>query len=923
MKYMFGNIKSFWAAAVLMLAGFTASAQVAFNVDAPRVVGLEESFRIVFITNAEPSSFDPPTINGFDVLAGPTSSRMSSTQIINGKRSESFEVSYTYILQPKSLGKHTISSATVVVDGKKYSSQPVTIEVVKGEDAGKSQSSNNAAAGVGKNDVMLKLSVNKSRVVKGEPLVATLKLYTKVPITGFEDVKFPSFNGFWSQEIETPQNIEFARENVGGVIYNAALLRRYLLVPQQTGTVNIDQSEMICMVQVQSSNSGSPRSVFDQFFSDYQTVRKRISAPAIKVVVDALPGGAPASFTGAVGDFKLDAKFNRDSVNANEAVSLMVTISGTGNINLVEAPQIEFPADFERYDVKTTDKSSKGGSGASGSKVFEYPLIPRGAGDFKIAPLEFTYYDINKKRYVTLTSGDLRIKVGGDIGTGATYSGSNLPAGVNKQAVKSLGSDVRYIRTGASGLARGHNMFFGSLLWFILLFSTAAAYYLLRKVLDKRIERNRDIAGVKNRRANKVARARLKNAETLLKQNLYSAFYEELYRALLGYASDKFSLPVSELSREKIGESFTARNTDKTVTDEFFALMDTCEFARYAPNQGNVEMHNNYERAIRLISALEGQGSESKSFIPKMKSVPVILLLAGLMTLNASVSTAATSQNDQQGQQTLTLTNPAAQQDSAQNRQPAQMQPASGADAIASAVAAITITDQRELWNTANDRYIQNDFQGALAHYLKIEELGYTSESLLYNLGNTYFKLRDYGKAILYYERVLKMDPSDRDAANNLALARDYTLDKIEEVPEFILTTWIKGINYSISSNGWGYISVIMFIAFAVLMLGFRFAPVSRLRKLSFFLAMLMLLLGLFASLFSWNQKHAFLTRDTAIVMKPVSSVKSSPDSSGKTLFILHEGTKLKILEELGGWQRIQLADGREGWIISIDIEVI
>ena len=168
--------------------------------------------------------------------------------------------------------------------------------------------------------------------------------------------------------------------------------------------------------------------------------------------------------------------------------------------------------------------------------------------------------------------------MGGDIGTGATYSGSNLPAGVNKQAVKSLGSDVRYIRTGASGLARGHNMFFGSLLWFILLFSTAAAYYLLRMVLDKRIERNRDIAGVKNRRANKVARARLKNAETLLKQNLYSAFYEELYRALLGYASDKFSLPVSELSREKIGESFTARNTDKTVTDEFFALMDTCEF---------------------------------------------------------------------------------------------------------------------------------------------------------------------------------------------------------------------------------------------------------------------------------------------------------------------------------------------------------
>ena len=604
MKYMFGNIKSFWAAAVLMLAGFTASAQVAFNVDAPRVVGLEESFRIVFITNAEPSSFDPPTINGFDVLAGPTSSRMSSTQIINGKRSESFEVSYTYILQPKSLGKHTISSATVVVDGKKYSSQPVTIEVVKGEDTGKSQSSNNAAAGVGKNDVMLKLSLNKSRVVKGEPLVATLKLYTKVPITGFEDVKFPSFNGFWSQEIETPQNIEFARENVGGVIYNAALLRRYLLVPQQTGTVNIDQSEMICMVQVQSSNSGSPRSVFDQFFSDYQTVRKRISAPAIKVVVDALPGGAPASFTGAVGDFRLDAKYTRDSVNANEALSLTVNITGTGNINLLEAPKVNFPAGFEVYDTKITDNSNKGSRGASGSKEFEYPLIPRGPGEYTIGPVEFSYYDIVKKRYNTLTSQELKIKVGRDAG-GSTVSSGALPLGVNRQAVRSITEDIRYIHSGSARLRSGNLFFFGSFTYFLLLVMLAIFWYVSEKLLSKRVERNRDIAGKKNRRANKVARLRLKNAETLLKQGLYSAFYEELHRAVLGYISDKLNLSLSDLSRDKIKEELLNKRVDTEHTQEFLSLLEQCEYARYAPDPGGGEMDKNFSRAMRLISEME------------------------------------------------------------------------------------------------------------------------------------------------------------------------------------------------------------------------------------------------------------------------------------------------------------------------------
>lgn len=601
-------LKRLIVSVALILTGFAASAQVSFVVDAPRVVDLDEEFRIVFITNADPSSFDPPTMHGFDILAGPTSSRMSSTQIINGKRSESYEVSYTYIVQPKSVGKFTISAATVIIDGKKFTSQPLTIEVVKGESANRSNAAQATSGTVSADDIFMRMSVSKGHVVKGEPLVATIKLYTstKLPIAGLEGVKFPTFNGFWSQEIETPQNIEFVRENVGGVIYNAALLRRYMIIPQQTGTISIDPSEMICMVQVQSAKSNAPRSVFDDFFSDTKTVKKRISAPGIKVVVDPLPSGAPASFAGGVGEFSMSAKFNKDSLNANEAVSLIITITGAGNINLIESPKVEFPVDFEKYDVKISDNSNKSGRGASGSKVFEYPLIPRGAGEFTIPNVEFSYYDIQKKKYVTLSSGELKLKVGRDVGGGASYNGSTLSAGVNKQAVRSLSDDVRYIKTGTSGLKKGVSMMFGSVLYFLILAAIIAVYFITLRILGKRIEMNRDVAGLKNRKATKVAKARLKNSEGLMKQNLNTAFYEELHRALLGYASDKLTLALSDLSREKIRESLSVKKVKDELADEFISLIDACEYARYAPDGSGVEMHNNYDRAIKLISALEG-----------------------------------------------------------------------------------------------------------------------------------------------------------------------------------------------------------------------------------------------------------------------------------------------------------------------------
>jgi len=321
-------------------------------------------------------------------------------------------------------------------------------------------------------------------------------------------------------------------------------------------------------------------------------------------VVNPLPAGAPASFAGGVGNFSLVARFTRDTINANEAVSLVVTITGNGNINLIEPPKIAFPPDFEVYDTKISDKSNKSGSGASGSKEFEYPLIPRGSGTFKLAPVEFSYYDINKKQYISLASKELVLRVGK--GDETLSGGATLPAGVNKQAVRSLGTDVRFIKTGSAGFSKAGWFFVSSPLFYVILAVIVLVWALLGSYLSKKIERNRDIALVKNRRANKVARARLRNAESLLRQKLYTAFYEELHRAVLGYCSDKLNLSLADLSREKISGSLREKSVKEELVNELLSLIDACEYARYAPDPGGVEMENNYDKAIKLISELEG-----------------------------------------------------------------------------------------------------------------------------------------------------------------------------------------------------------------------------------------------------------------------------------------------------------------------------
>ncbi|NLA15262.1 MAG: protein BatD [Bacteroidales bacterium] len=588
-----------------VLSFVQAHAQGQFTIEVPGVVATGERFRLVFTATDLPhETFHPPQIQNFTVLAGPTTSTMNRMEYINGRRTQSRSISYTYILEAREPGKFTIDEASIVSDNVTYKTRPVTVEVIQSADKAvreRKEEPATATASIADEDVFLRLSVSKSRVVKGEPLTATLKLYTRVNVAGAEDVRFPEFNGFWSQEVYAPHQIEWQRENVGGEIYQTATLRSYVLLPQQTGNIRIDPSEIVCVIQVRNTRRG--QSLLDEFFDTYQTVRKRVVAPPVTVTVRDLPVGAPASFKGAVGKYSLQTMLGKDSVSAHDAVSLYVTITGEGNINLLETPVVQFPPDFEVYDAKITDNFRSTEGTFSGSKTFEYPVIPRSHGAFTISPVEFTYYDIAARQYKTLRSNPLVIEVSKSTEIGV-YTGMYPPT-AHRRSVESLGQDIRYIYTSRPVWNKKGSCYTGSMYYYLALFAILVGSGMAYLGLNKRRERRSDAVRVRNSRANKVARARLKTAGEYMKQQRFEGYYEELNRALWGYIADKLALSQADSSRERIEEILRERQVDESLIDDYTRLIESCEFARYAPDPGQLEKERIFERAVTVISKME------------------------------------------------------------------------------------------------------------------------------------------------------------------------------------------------------------------------------------------------------------------------------------------------------------------------------
>ncbi|MBO6069240.1 MAG: BatD family protein [Bacteroidales bacterium] len=843
------------------------------TVEAPRVVSMNETFRIVFTANGNMSDFEWPGTSDFDVVWGPQKGSMSSTNIINGKRESSHTETYTYLLQPKAEGKFTLPGATATVDKKDCSTASFTIEVVKAQQQQQSSSSSSSSSSaqqgssgaiqsgtVSNDDIFLRLSLSKSNVVKGEPITATLKLYYRTDISGIEDITFPSFNGFWNKETFTAQTIESNRENVDGTIYNVALLKRYMLIPQQEGRLTIDPAEMICLVRVRTSG-GFGRSIFDEFFDNYQTIRKRVSSGSAYVNVTPLPGGAPSSFEGGVGQFKITADLSSDSLKTNDAGSLKVTISGNGNISMLGAPKVAFPPDFEVYDVKSTENISN--DGASGSKTFEYPFIPRSYGNYEIGPINYSYYDVSLGRYVTISAPVMSLGVAA---SAEDASAGSIVPGVARQGVRNIGEDIRYIATGRDNLRKEGRFFVSSPAFYILLALLAALFFIVDKVTAVSRARRADVVGSKNRKANKVAVARLRQAGDYLSKGLDTAFYEELHKAVTGYVCDKLMMAPADYTKENARERLVEQGVTPELADSFVEIIDGCEMARYAPESNPEAMDNLYKNAMSVISRIESSirnASSGRKGAAAKAATSLLLLLA--------LGFGASAQD----------------------------------------------------WNAANELYAQGNYTTALDSYLAIEQSDLVSADLYYNIGNCYYKLADIPHAVLYYKRALKLNPHHADALNNLEIAQASVQDRIESVPRFILAEWLDNFKYSMSSDGWAWLTVALFVLVLLLLTGFRQFGSRSARKASFVLACVLFVLTLCSFSLALSQRADAVSDGGAVVMSPVSSVKSSPGASGTSLFIIHEGTVLEVKDVVGDWYRVTIADGREGWIPAADIEII
>lgn len=596
---------------------------ISFDIAAPRIVAVDKVFRIEFILNEIPSDYSIPPFSDFNVLAGPTTSKGQSTTVVNGNITRSVNFTITYVLQAKAVGKFTIPQATANVGGKSYNSKPITIEVISESDAkspqqalaqnqaqnqNKSQNSSRQRAttpksqGIGANDILIKANVNRSSVYKGQPIVVTFNLYTRVRVGGIEEIKVPSFNGFWTQELSrgngAPQS-----EVVNGKVYDSYNLGQYLLFPQQSGELSIEQLSLTAVAQIVSQNTR--QSVFDDLFgggANILEVRKRINSQPVRITVKDFPAGAPASFNGAVGNFSIKGSLSSADIGANSGANYTVTISGTGNLPLIQSPKLNLPSSFEQYNVKTTESLSTTASGSTGYRQFEYPFIARAEGRYTIDPLEFTYFNPETMKYMTIKTNMELLEVRAD-STGRS-NGGGMVSGISKEELKILGKDIRFINIHSSRVFKKGNIFAGSWTYFSIVALLLTLFFAAFVWLQKRIKQMRNASLMRGKRANKVVRQRFRQAENFMKHNDQRHFYDELLKAMWGYMGDKLNIPVANLTKENLREELSRRDISSDIIERFLNTISECEYAQYSPETTD-QMSDMFNSAVESITKFE------------------------------------------------------------------------------------------------------------------------------------------------------------------------------------------------------------------------------------------------------------------------------------------------------------------------------
>ena len=586
--------------------------EVTFKASAPSAVVAGTQFQLTYVLNVlngkelrVPSSVS----ENFDVLMGPSASTSRSMQIVNGRSSSTSTTTYTFILAAKNEGTFDVEPATIKIGNSEYKSNALSIKVLPPDQAAQAQSGggqqqrgaggSTQSTGISGDNIFMRMIVSNRSVYEQEGFLVTFKLYTAYDISGVNNVKFPEFEGFLAQDVELKDK-QWELENYNGRNYRTAIMKQTVLYPQRSGKMNIGSGRVEAVVRVRNQSGG--RGFFDDFFDTYQNVsRELISSPAT-IDVKPLPSGKPSSFSGAVGNYSINSEINRTELSANEAVTVKITIKGNGNIKLLRNPDIKFPNDFEVYDPKVDNNIRVTSAGASGTKTIEYMAIPRFAGEFEIPAVNFSYFDTQSGSYKTLSTASYKLNV--ERGEG----GSDAPVMsnyTNRESVRFLGKDIRYIKIGNVHFASNKEIFFGSFLYVMAYLMIAVLFIVFFIIYRKQVKENSNIALVRTKKANKTAVKRLKQAEKLLKENKEEAFYEEVLRALWGYLSDKLSMPQSELTKENVATEFAKYGVDEVLSSEFLEIINTCEFARYAPNKTSGAMDKLFNETIDAIGKME------------------------------------------------------------------------------------------------------------------------------------------------------------------------------------------------------------------------------------------------------------------------------------------------------------------------------
>lgn len=846
-----------------------ASAQQ-ITVSAPTHVSAGENFRVAYTINTR--NVEEFRMGGvpeaLEVIAGPYTSSQSSYQMINGHTSSSSSVTITYTLYASKNGSYNIGASHAMVNGKKLVSKSVKIVV-----SGHARNNGGAPAMHGNSDYDEPRPRQAGSAISGSDLFIKVsaskkRVHEQEPILltykVYTQVELTQLEG------KMPDLKGFHTQEVS--------------LPQQktfhTEMVNgkpykcVTWSQYVMYPQM-TGNLEIPSITFkgivvqqnrnvdpmEAFFNGGSGyVEVHKDIKAPGISLEVLPlPTRPTNFSGGVGKFNISASVDKKEVKAGDPINVRVVIGGIGNLKLIKQPIVTFPKDFDKYDAKVTDKTRLTSNGVEGNMVYDFLAVPRNQGNYTIPAIELTYYDTNVNSYKTIKTQPFTLKV--DQGDGSSMTKSDYSA---------QDKDIHPIKLGKSKMDHLNDIFYGSFGYWMSLLVPFFAFVALLVVFRKQALENADVVKMRSNRANKMANKRLKKARSLMQQGKQSEFYDEVLRALWGYVSYKMNIPVEQLSRDNIKEQLGKHTVDDITIDKFTDALDECQFERYAPGDPKGNMNKTFDSAMTAITEIENAINEARKAHKKRAkadrlSYTFVLLL--LFSFNLSVS-AVTKQN-------------------------------------------------------ADDEYQKGNYQQAIKDYEELLKMG-VSADVYYNLGNAYYRTDNIAKAVLAYERAHLLSPGDEDINFNLQFVRGKTIDKITPVSEMFFVTWYKSLVNFTSVDHWAKAGIFAIVIALLLVLVYLFCPLVTFRKIGFFGGILFFLLFAFCNLFAYQQKQMLVNRTGAVIVAPTVNVKKTPAKSSADSFVIHEGTRVDMMDKsMPGWRNVRLADGREGWVETSQLEEI